>query len=128
MPTRRGLLNQRKMKNAERKMTNNEIDAIIAKACGWKCSAKGWWSHPTLPDNGGATPFPPEYCTDLNEMHEAEKTLDPAQQDAFAFHLIDDKHAMIRGCVYESSVFKCAHATARQRAEAFLKCIDHSAY
>lgn len=35
---------------------------------GWSCSDKGWWSHPTLPDNGGAMPDPPSYLTDANAV------------------------------------------------------------
>lgn len=104
-------------------MSDQEINEAIAKATGWVCSERGWWSHPTLPDIGGAEPFPPDYCIDLNAMHEAEETLMPCHQEAFAYHLIDDKHALIRGCVYESSVFKCAHASPRERAVAFLKTI-----
>lgn len=39
---------------------------IIAKSQGWTVSARGWWSHPTLPDNGGAMSSPPDYYWDVS--------------------------------------------------------------
>ncbi len=53
-------------------MTPEAQRIAIAEACGWTCSEKGWWSHPTLPDNGGAEPEPPDYLNDLNAINEAE--------------------------------------------------------
>jgi hypothetical protein len=53
----------------------------------------------------------PDYCNDLNAMHEAEKTLNSEQ-----LHEYYDKLELFNGWEYPSS-------TARQRAEAFLKTI-----
>jgi hypothetical protein len=60
-----------------------------------------------------------DYCTDLNAMHEAEKVLKGYEQIAtYVWHLENrsgdwstDEHMM------------ATHATARQRAEAFLRTL-----
>jgi hypothetical protein len=59
-------------------------------------------------DNEG--PFP-DYCNDLNEMHEAEKMLNKEQWVTYGRELS------------RLGVFPMVHATARQRAEAFLKTL-----
>lgn len=104
-------------------MSDQQINEAIAKVCGWQCSAKGWWWHPVVADGGGAEPYPPDYCTDLNEMHLAETILSEDQRDSYVYRLIDDKMGLLRGCVYEPSIFVCLHASARKRAEAFLKAV-----
>lgn len=100
-------------------MSDQEINEAIAKATGWVCSERGWWSHPTLPDNGGAEPFPPDYCIDLNAMHEAEKVLSLGkgynQLKGFGLY----KTALAEVCDEQHPI----DATARQRAEAFLRTI-----
>lgn len=100
-------------------MTDQEINVAIAVASGWKNVREedGWWN--VRPDGKRFPSFQnsdhgmPDCCNDLNAMHEAEKTL-----------LKDDNHA--HGC-YCSYLFErvdnCMCATARQRAEAFLKTI-----
>ena len=65
-------------------MTDEKIILFIAEKCGWTCSDVGWWSHPTLPDNGGAEPNPPEYTRDLNAMFLAEEMLDEKQRERYA--------------------------------------------
>jgi hypothetical protein len=52
----------------------------------------------------------PNCAYDLNAMHEAEKDLTSSQWDDYVEHL-------------GGSLYHCAHATAAQRAEAFLKTI-----
>lgn len=52
-------------------MTPEAQCIAIAELSGWKVSKHGWWSHTTLPDNGGAEPEPPSYLTDLNPIHAA---------------------------------------------------------
>ena len=65
-------------------MTNEQINAAIAEACGWKAKGKNW-----LTPNG--TPVfasdVPNYCADLNAMHEALKTLQPDQLWDVAYSL-----------------------------------------
>lgn len=88
-------------------MSEEQINIAIAKACGWidtdivNCGGKLMYGQTEVPD----------YCNDLNAMHEAEKTLD--------YNMI---------CDMEDSVgfrfaIKPFHATARQRAEAFLRTL-----
>ena len=75
-------------------MTDEQINAAITEAIDadphWKCAK--------------------DYCTDLNAMHEAEKTLRGGEWDTYVDLLAD-------------TWIEVAHATARQRAEAFLKTI-----
>jgi hypothetical protein len=60
-------------------MTNEQINIAIAEACGWKREFDGnheepewYWIPPNNPDGDGE---PPDYCNDLNAMHEAVTTL-----------------------------------------------------
>ena len=68
-------------------MTREKMRVIIAEHCGWFQIRGGWWSHPTLPDNGGAEPEPRDYCNDLNAIAEARKSLTPDQQIKYAYWL-----------------------------------------
>jgi hypothetical protein len=90
-------------------MTDEQINQAIAEACGLKPKRR-----PVFYARSGmkieAVP-PPNYCNDLNAMHEAEKTLTSAQ-------LLDYVALLFDAC-YEASL-----ATARQRAEAFLRTLD----
>lgn len=100
-------------------MSDEQINIAIAEACGWKPAF-------LMRDMAG-NPFPgqdipPDYCNDLNAMREAEKTLNYEQAELFEDKLCDI-------CVTENEErdnplpyrFAVAHATARQRAEAFLR-------
>lgn len=100
-------------------MTDQEINEEIAEACGWKIpdgfvnyvidpSGKTRFFHPMM------EPAPlPDYCNDLNAMHEAENTLSfKTKIDEYYIHLCSTSGAM-----------PC-YATARQRAEAFLRTLN----
>jgi hypothetical protein len=79
-------------------MTDEQINAAIAKAT--DCAGHGNYTH------------------DLNSMHEVEKTLKGYDQiHTYVWHLEnrDDWHTDLKLMV--------AHATARQRAEAFLRTL-----
>ena len=92
-------------------MTDQEINKAIAEYIGYKPLS-------ICTDMTGK-PFdgwdePPNYCGDLNAMHEAEKIL-------FTTNNWD-------ACAYEAALQKettswAWHSTAKQRAEAFLKTI-----
>lgn len=104
-------------------MTNEQINVAIAEVCGYKQNPlTGWWFGPV--DNGGE-PECPDYCTDLNAMHEAEKTLNGNHQRIAFYqdHLI--RVLKITGFgpfgTIENWLF---HATAHQRAEAFLRTLN----
>lgn len=51
-----------------------------------------------------------DYCTDLHAMHEIEKTMTPEQWEDYVEHV---------GGTWEQAM----HATARRRAEAFLRTL-----
>ena len=98
----------------DKPMTNNSINIAIAEACGWKHEFDGnyedpewYWIPPNDPDGDGE---PPDYCNDLNAMHEAEKVLIKKHYDSYEHRL-------------GMTVNRPWHATARQRAEAFLRTI-----
>ena len=88
-------------------MTNHKINVAIAEACGWTPDNRGLgWLSP----HGYYAPEP-DYCSDLNAMHEAEKTLTDDQREVF----------YPRNLGAWQSPFNVIYATARQRAEAFLR-------
>lgn len=97
-------------------MTDQAQILAIAGACGWKVSEHGWWSHPTLPDQGGAEPTAPDYLTSLDAMHEAEKAHSLSRCADYARHLYEV-------CRCENKMDNDICATARQRAEAFLRTL-----
>jgi len=103
-------------------MSDEEINISIAEGCGWK-RVEG---EECFFDNGIEQIYIeniPDYCNDLNAMHEAEETLDLQKAAVFAEQL--------RVIVYrttclphvDSGSFAHVHATASQRAKAFLKTI-----
>jgi hypothetical protein len=103
-------------------MTNQQINIAIAKACGLTIVSDGITHH--LIPCGKKTEHDPEgcllkecpdYCNDLNAMHEAEKTLDDYQYYNYCRHHLPDTQ--------RSEMAQGRTATARQRAEAFLKTI-----
>jgi hypothetical protein len=87
-------------------MTDKQINAAIAEACGWTVDKRGFgWLNPN-----GCYTEPPDYCSDLNAMHEAEDELTFEDWELYC----DELGGSLRGC---------AHATARHRAEAFLRTL-----
>jgi hypothetical protein len=94
-------------------MTDEQINTRIAEACG----AKKWnrnggpfmrkWMIKTI---AGWENNYPDYCHDLNAMHQAEKIL-----------TVEQWHDYVD---FMPSRWECAvHASARQRAEAFLRTL-----
>jgi hypothetical protein len=88
-------------------MTNEQINNTVADVisprlvlgkCEFYKSGEGW-----VVDC-------PDYCTDLNAMHEAEETLTVEEWSDYVEHL-------------PSRWEEAIHAAARQRAEAFLKTL-----
>ena len=103
-------------------MTDEEINIAIAKACGWKFIPEYCHSEDQPPEFTTVTPdgkhlcgYYPDYCNDLNSMHEAEKMLNKKQQNDYCFILMDIQNSW--------GGFKRLHATAKQRAETFLKTL-----
>ena len=92
-------------------MTDEQINQRIAEACGWKPAPRGRWKL-----NERVERFRPDYLNDLNAMNEAEKVLTGYQQTV----TYSDNLMKIVG--YHT--FDSAHATAAQRAEAFLRTLN----
>ena len=84
-------------------MTDEQINAAITEAIDadphWKCAK--------------------DYCRDLNAMHEAEKVLTPKEEDVYFFTL---KH-IAGDLIWYRTASRNYRATARQRAEAFLRTL-----
>ena len=102
-------------------MTEEQQRIAIAEACGWKnvdAGAGRVWGfttrHKGTPSESDVCVDVPNYLNDLNAMHEAERTMgDPQLWDEYQSYLSDAMRNI--GWIY--------HATAAQRAEAFLKTI-----
>lgn len=100
----------------------------IAEACGWRNPnheetqklVDTWWSKDRnvwwLPPDRATLVMVssvPNYIGSLDAMHEAEMTL------------TEDQHAEFRGWLFQSRPYHLGvSATAAQRAEAFLKCLN----
>jgi hypothetical protein len=92
-------------------MTDEQINVAIAAACGWENLHR----HPLNPnvwvgENAGMLEEVLDYCTDLNAMHEAEATLGKS------LYRMEAQLKRMAGAI-------CFHASARQRAEAFLRTV-----
>lgn len=104
-------------------MTNEQINISIAETCGWNSIREQDYDHGYSgfddvrqmwvglnPDSDEFEQIP-DYCNDLNAMHEAEKMLNKEQWVAYGRELS------------RLGVFPMVHATAAQRAEAFLRTL-----
>ena len=113
-------------------MTENEINIAIAESMGWTRLPKkpeyigqGKWTDP----NGIPKITSPDYCNDLNAMHEAVETLPRTLRLRYAIEIMDACASYPIGCVPDwerdrQSLVNIAQATAAQRAEAYLKNIN----
>lgn len=101
---------------AKERMTDEEINVAIAKVCGWKQKSShfggtaGIWTDPS----GNDQTMSPDYCNDLNDMLKALATLEEEDWDTFESKL---------GWITGDRGFCKINATARQRAEAFLRTV-----
>jgi hypothetical protein len=106
-------------------MTNEQINIAIAEACGWTeidgLSAKGLMGKP--PEKLCSFAYLPNYCNDLNAMHEAERSLNSQQVQYYTLNLLrvtNNDGAKFHGTL---GCFAHVRATAAQRAEAFLRTL-----
>ena len=108
-------------------MTNEQINIAIAEACGWEPRKDTDGNIIAWQSPGAYRAFSPDdlpdYCNDLNAMHEAEETLDLQKAGVFAEQLRVTVYRTTRLPHVDSGSFAHVHATASQRAEAFLKTI-----
>lgn len=112
-------------------MNTETIRIAIAEACGWIVLEHHCWSDQSKPCGrhvpDGKWETIPDYLSDLNAMHEAEKVIVGNEQQAeYSQQLIEvlnrDHHGEYR--FLGASGYRQMHATATQRAEAFLKTIN----
>ena len=99
-------------------MTDEQINAAIAEACGWK-------GNLICRDlNGDLWPNDlPNYCNDLNAMHEAEQILKRRGPEYARWLLEIVSRDAGPGIFYAAGSFAHIKAKARQRAEAFLRAL-----
>ena len=104
-------------------MTPEKQRIAIAKVCGWKLveddpNYEPYWEDPkgNMIAKVGSRNRLPNYLNDLNAMHEAEKKLIGSRQKVTYL----DELMKILGY----PTFDSVHATAAQRAEAFLKTLN----
>lgn len=102
-------------------MTPTEINIAIAEACGWK--PRNYCNGYYRDDAEGWIESLPDYYNDINAMHEAENGLDEEQRDELMrkVYVLLDVEGTDTGDTYPD--YKLYHATAPQRAEAFLRTI-----
>ena len=105
-------------------MTDEQINAAIARECGWECLAPDVWHHGIVGyskhTHGVVRTKIPDYCTDLNAMHEAEEVLAEIQW----FYYLNELYNVVRlPNQPELQMKQAVHSTARQRAEAFLRTL-----
>lgn len=90
----------------------------IAEACEWRrVDVYEWKDNVRLPKQWIELEDLPDYLNDLNAMHEAEEKLPPNLRNNFMDRL-DDVIELNPDALSE---WHLVHATAAQRAEAFLR-------
>ena len=109
-------------------MTNHKINVAIAETCGWTEFHTEDFTEMGVPcfvqmalppgfiHIENSMPLP-DYCTDLNAMHEAEETLLKMDGCQAHWETYSNILTMKVGCM---DVF---HTPARQRAEAYLRTV-----
>lgn len=93
----------------------------IAVACGYERRPDGFWREKGMIGSCGT----PDYLNDLNAMHEAEQSLEPWQHEIFRDQLarLVAPHPNWERSAYHM-LRPYVSATATQRAEAFLRCLN----
>jgi hypothetical protein len=101
-------------------MTDKQINAAIAEACGWiRVNAEHRSGIAPNADYVGSE-FIPSYCTDLNAMHEAESHLGESTN---MLDYTNELYDMACRAMKQNRKWNPYGATARQRAEAFLRTL-----
>lgn len=108
-------------------MTPEAQRIAIAEECGWKREIPGpldvsyWFTHTSWPSLVTISGLP-DYLTDLNAMHEAEKVL-TKDEDKFRYTVHLGEVVATRANRWTVK-FEFTHATAAERAEAFLRTLN----
>jgi len=101
-------------------MTDDQINAAIAEACGWtNVHPANRSGKATGTDYTSNYEHIPDYCNDLNAMHEAEKVLTKEQVREYQTYMYD------MACEIDNTCGRWMPygATAAYRAEAFLRTL-----
>lgn len=103
-------------------MTPQQINIAIAEACGWIKVRQHWERNGEMRWNNDALHYLqlPDYCHDLDAMHEAWCQISPPKHYEFRKHL---QQIVLRDGHTHGPCRSCCNATAPQRAEAFLRTI-----
>ena len=116
-------------------MTPEQINIAIAEACGYKphipgaLGVKRWiaYDHESGDLGDGVVYLAelPDYHSSLDAMHEVEKVLDANQRVTFGCHLarLGETYECTPGNERLFVNWGATHATAAQRAEAFLRTL-----
>jgi len=108
-----------------KKLCKSEKNIIIAELCGWERGPKEnvyfipkmtCWHKKSEIANWGENP--PHFCSDLNDMFDAEETLNDEQY----FHYCSMLWSICAKANSEN--IKIVHATSEQRADAFILTMD----
>lgn len=110
-------------------MTDEEINIAIAEACEEINipTAEAFWQKPDKRGLGWLSQHEyyepsPDYCNDLNAMHEAEEKLVFSERKLFRYWLQKVKSSALGNDVM-IAIDECVHSTARERAEAYLRTL-----
>lgn len=104
----------------------------VAEACGWTpCwqlgTLSGWFSPVGIPQNQLPKPLAglPDYLNSLDAVHEAEKVLTAKQLPVYSQLLTEalSNAVMATESSPIANIYEW-HATANQRAEAFLRALN----
>jgi len=105
-------------------MTNEQINIAIAEACGWTDCSNIDGTLCGLPIGvtslNGSYDIISDYCNDLNAMHEAEKWMISNLRLLDFWQFAEELKRIVPANLGDDSYI---HATARQRAEAFLRTL-----
>jgi hypothetical protein len=102
---------------------NQEAQRIaIGEACGWKdfVGSSRIINNYSGTSPSGKTAWLPDYCNDLNAMHEAEKILLRLGKEVAYIQNLENKSRILE----QADWWIIAHATASQRSEAFLRALN----
>jgi len=106
-------------------MTNTKINEKIANFLNWTPTTH---SAMTLDKDGTINFNPPDYCNDLNAIHEAESHLTIDQEYNYGEELRKiSENVGPKGGHFTPNGWGCfalAHLTAQQKAQAFIKVIE----
>lgn len=98
-------------------MTDEQINAAIAEACGWTNVNSDHRSGKAPEADYVGGEFIPDYCTDLNAMHEAERSLHEPLREMYVSKLLWE------AADSPTYLWDIITAHSRSRAEAFLRTL-----